>query len=315
MSILISGSIAYDYIMDFPDSFKNHILPDQIHILNVCFVVNELNKNYGGTSANIAYTMKLLGASPIIFAPLGKDGDDYIEYLKNKKIETKYIERDKTKLTGSAHITTDKDDNQITAFYNGAHSLAPQMKIEQVSEHIELAIIGPTQKEAMVGHAKQCHDQKIPFVFDPGQQITALSPQEMMATIGQAKFLIANDYEMKLIEDKTGWDGRELLNHVEVLITTLGSKGSFITTKDGEFKIKPCTPHSNDDPTGAGDAYRAGFFTAFTQGYDYQTCGQVGSVSAVYAVENYGTQNHQFTLDEFHNRYKDTYGETVSLKM
>ena len=315
MTTLISASIAYDYIMDFPDSFKNHILPDQIHILNVCFVVDELKKNYGGVAANVAYTMNLLGGKPIVFGPVGTDGKEYVSYLKKKGIETKYITTDKSKLTGSAHITTDKDDNQITAFYNGAHQVAPQMKVGDVKEKVDFAIIGPTQKEAMVGHAKECFDLKIPFVFDPGQQITALSPQELMATIGQAKFLIANDYETKLIEEKTGWDKDELLDHVEILITTLGSKGSVITTKEKVFEIEPCPPQSTDDPTGAGDAYRAGFFTAYTEGHDYQTCGQVGSVSATYAVENYGTQNHNFTLEKFHKRYKDTYGETISLQM
>ncbi|MFA4830842.1 MAG: carbohydrate kinase family protein [Patescibacteria group bacterium] len=313
MTILISGTIAYDFIMDFPDSFKNHILPDQIHILNVCFTVDKLHKNYGGTAANIAHTVKLLGGEPIVFSPMGTDGKDYLDYLNKKGINTNYIIIAKEKLTGSAHITTDKDDNQITAFYNGAHSEAAKLNISDVKEKIDFALISPTQKDAMVKHAKECYDLKIPFVFDPGQQIPALSPQELMAAIGQAKFLIGNDYEMKLIEEKTGWDGHEMLNHVGVLITTLGSKGSIITTKNKILEIMPCQPRSTDDPTGAGDAYRAGFFTAYVNGHDLKTCGQVGSVAATYAVENYGTQNHRFTLKEFEGRYRETYGETINL--
>lgn len=315
MSILISGTVAYDYIMDFPDSFKNHILPDQIHILNVCFTVDKLHKNYGGTAANIAHTVKLLGGEPIVFSPVGQDGKEYVDHLKKKKINTSYINIIKDAFTGSAHITTDKDDNQISAFYNGAHSEATELDVANVKEKIDFALISPTKKDAMIAHAKQCFDKKIPFVFDPGQQIPAFSPQELMATIGQAKFLIGNDYEMKLIENKTGWDGKEMLNHVEVLITTLGSKGSVITTKDDVFEINPCPPQSTDDPTGAGDAYRAGFFTAYVNGNDFETCGQAGSVAATYAVENYGTQNHEYTLEEFKKRYMDTYGEATNLRM
>ena len=315
MSILISGSLAYDYIMDFPDSFKNHILPDQIHILNVCFVVEQLNKNYGGVAGNIGYTMKLLGGDPIVFSPIGKDGGDYISYLKKAGINTDYIPVSEERLTSSAHITTDKDDNQITAFYNGALTEASNLSISSVKEDVKFTLISPTDKNAMIKHAKECYDLKIPFCFDPGQQITAFSPQELMAVIGQAKFLIGNDYEMKLIQEKTGWDMNEMLNHAEVLITTLGDKGSVITTKDQIFEIGVCPPISVDDPTGAGDSYRAGFFTAYAEGHDYQTCGQMGAVASTYAIENYGTQEHKFTLDEFKQRYNDTFGEVINLEL
>lgn len=315
MSVLISGSLAYDYIMDFPDSFRNHILPDQIHILNVCFVVDQLNKNYGGVAGNIGYTMKLLGGSPIVFSPIGKDGDEYISYLKKAGINTDHIPVSQDRLTSSAHITTDKDDNQITAFFNGALSEAVDLSVGNVKEDIKIALISPTDKRAMLKHAKECYDLKIPFCFDPGQQITAFNPQELMAIIGQAKFLIGNDYEMKLMQEKTGWDMNEMLNHVEVLITTLGDRGSIITTKDQNFEIGTCSPLSVDDPTGAGDAYRAGFFTGFIEGHDYQTCGQMGAVASAYAIEKYGTQEHKFTLDEFKTRYNDTFGEVINLEL
>ncbi|PIZ94555.1 MAG: carbohydrate kinase family protein [Candidatus Magasanikbacteria bacterium CG_4_10_14_0_2_um_filter_37_12] len=315
MHILISGSLAYDYIMDFPDSFKNHILPDQIHILNVCFVVDTLEKNLGGCAGNIGYTMKLLDADPIIFSPLGKDAIDYLEYFKKLGLNTNYIPISKNKNTSSAHITTDKDDNQIIAYYNGAGDEATDMNVKDIKEKIDFAIISPTKKESMIKHAKECFDLQIPFCFDPSHQLPAFTPQELMATIGQAKFYIANDYELKLTEEKTGWSKEELLDHVEVLITTLGEKGSVIATKDQIFEIKPCPPDSIEDPTGAGDAYRAGFFTAYTRGLDYQTCGQVGSVASTYAIEHYGTQNHTFTLKEFSDRYKNTYEETIDLKM
>jgi len=313
MPILISGSLAYDYIMDFPDSFKNHILPDQIHILNVCFVVDKMRKNFGGCAGNMAYTMKLLGAEPIIFAPLGSDAGDYLNWIKQNNLETKYIPTVKEKMTSAAYITTDKDDNQIIAYYNGAADKATDLSVGDVSEKIDLALITPTKKEAMLKHAKECYDKKIPFLFDPSHQLTAFTPQELMATLGMAKFYIANDYEMKLTQEKTGWDMKELLNHVDIVITTLGERGSVICAKDQTIEVGICAAQSVDDPTGAGDAYRAGFFSAYVEGHDLKTCGQVGAAAATYAVENYGTQNHRFTSDEFSNRYEKAFNNKFVL--
>lgn len=317
MNILISGSLAYDYIMDFPDSFKNHILQDQLHILNVCFVVDELQKNFGGTAGNIAYTMKLLGGNPIIIGALGKDANEYIEWFKTNNIQTKNIAISNEKMTSSAHITTDKDDNQITAFYPGAGGEAQDILLDNkgnlygTNSKVTLGLISPAEKKTMLRHALQLHNAEIPFCFDPGQQITALSPQELMATIGQAKFLIGNDYEMKLIQEKTGWNTTEILNHVEMIIITLGEKGSVITNKHGILEIKSCSPKSIEDPTGAGDAYRAGFFWGYAKGLEIKTCAQVASVSASYAIEHYGTQKHTFTFSEFENRYSRQYGEPI----
>ena len=311
MAVLISGSLAYDYIMDFPDSFKNHILPDQLHILSVSFVVDQLKKNFGGTAGNIGYTMKLLGGEPIITAPLGSDGGDYFNHLKKYHIATDHIFVVDEVNTASAHIVTDKDDNQITAFYPGALNEIPKIMENLKLESIELAIIAATKKETMIEHAKICYEQKIPMVFDPGQQMTALDARELCMLIGQAKFLIANDYEMKLMQEKTEWDMEEMLKNVEMIITTRGEKGSTITHKEGSIDIAPCPPMSVDDPTGAGDAYRAGFFTAYVRGENLKTCGQVASVAATYAVEHYGTQNHMFTKKEFAERYRETYGEEI----
>lgn len=314
MPTLISGSLAYDYIMDFPDSFKNHILPDQIHILNVCFVVEKMQKNFGGCAGNIAYTMKLLGGDPIVMAPLGSDSRDYQDHFQKNEIENKYIVISKDKLSSSAYITTDKDDNQIIAYYNGASDEAIDLHVTEVKEEIEFAMIVPTKKDAMIIHAKECYEKKIPFVFDPSHQLTAFDARELCMLIGQAKFYIANDYEMKLTQEKTGWDMAEMLKNIEVVITTLGEKGSVISTKDEIIEIPPCPAISVDDPTGAGDAYRAGFFTAYTKGNNLKTCGQAGAVAATYAIENYGTQNHTFTVAEFEKRYLETYNEEIKLQ-
>lgn len=311
MSVLISGSLAYDHIMDFPDSFKNHLLPDQLHIINVCFVIEKMKRNIGGCATNIAYTMKLLDSDPIILGPIGSDGAELLDFLTKQQISIKYIEKSKKLMTSAAYITTDKDDNQIIAYYNGAADEAVNMHVPEVKEHISLALIAPTKKDAMLAHAKECFDHKIPFCFDPSHQLTAFSDQELVRTIGQAKFYIANDYELKLTEEKTGWDTDELLNHVEILIITLGERGSIIRTKDQSIEIAPCPVNSVNDPTGAGDAYRGAFFAGYERGHNLKTCGQMASVAAAYAIEHYGTVNHSYTKKEFEERYENTYGEPL----
>lgn len=315
MSILISGSLAYDYIMDFPDTFKNHIMQGRVHMLNVCFVVDELKKHFGGTAGNIGYTMKLLGAEPIIASALGKDAEEYLSHLRAHGIETDHILVSPRHMTASAHITTDKDDNQITAFYSGAAEDAMDMDISPALDRAVFGMVSPTKKEVMIAHAKALSERGIPFCFDPGQQVTAFTAQELMMLIGQSTFVIGNDYEMALLQEKTGWDMKEMLRHTGAVITTLGARGSVIRAPERSIEIAPCPPRSVDDPTGAGDAYRAGFFASHAAGHDLETCGRVGSVAATYAVERTGTQNHSFTTAEFEARYKEAYGNTVQLRM
>ncbi len=315
MSILVSGSLAYDYIMNFPDTFRNHLLPDQLHILNVCFTVDRLERGWGGTGGNIVFTINMLGAEPTIVSVVGKDGEAYLNYLEAAGISTKYIVQDVKRFTASAYITTDNDDNQVTAFYNGPLERAIETSVHSFKEKFSLAIISPTDKNVMQKHIKECRELGIKAVFDPGQQITTFNDVELRTTLCQSAFVIGNDYEIKLLQERTGWDAHEILKNVPVMITTLGDKGSIVTTAEGEvFDIKPCPPESVDDPTGAGDAYRAGFFVGVEKGLDYQTCGQMGSVAASYAVESYGTQHHKFTLKEFKDRYKKTYGVDLKIK-
>lgn len=312
-SVLISGSIAYDYIMDFPDSFRHHIMPDQLHILNVAFVVDKLEKNLGGTAANIAYTMKLLGyAEPLILSCIGKDYKEYEAHWEEHGINTDYILQRLDTYTASAHITTDKDDNQITAFYAGALGQDDDLDVSNITQEIELAIIAPTKKETMLRHVKQCAEKHIPSCFDPGQQITAFTPQELMLAIGQATYLIGNDYEIKLIEQKTGWGSKELLDHVEVVITTLGAQGVRISTKEECINIPAAAVQSVEDPTGAGDAFRAGFFSALAAGHTYETCGRIGAVAASYAIEHYGTQVQWYSKNDMHQRYIASFGSSPS---
>ncbi|MBI4272512.1 carbohydrate kinase family protein [Candidatus Uhrbacteria bacterium] len=308
-NILISGSLAYDSIMDFPGRFKDHILPDQIHILNVCFLVDDISKNYGGCAGNIAYTMKLFGANPIILSVLGKDGREYYNYLRTHGISTKYIAEHESRLTSYASILTDKDDNQITAYHNGASDHAGDLRIEDVSEEYGLGMVVPTLREAMITHARSFASKKIPFVFDPGQQLPGFSGKELEELLPRCSFYIVNDYEMRLTEKITGHTQEELSKTIKTLIITRGAQGSQVFSNHGAemMEVRASAPRQIVDPTGAGDAYRAGFFWAYAQKKDLTTCARTGSVSAAYAIEQYGTQNHCFSLEEFERRYQETY--------
>ena len=313
MATLISGSLAFDVIMDFPGKFKDHILPDKIHMLNVAFQVDTLERQFGGCSGNIAYTMKLLGGDPIILAPLGRDGGDYIEHFKSVGINTSYIPIRLDGFTSSAHMITDRDHNQIIAFHTGAGDQASMQSVSDVREPIELALLTPAHKDATIRHARECKAGKIPFVFDPSHQLGTFSKEELIELIDMADFYIGNDYELALTLEKTGWTEAELAKHAGTLIVTLGEKGSKITAPSGVFEIPICPVEKVVDPTGAGDAYRAGFFTAYTLGHDLETCGRVGAVAATYAIEQYGTQRHHFSLANFKARYKQAHQSDLSL--
>ena len=312
MSILVSGSLVYDHIMNFPDSFKSHILPDQIHVLNVCFMVDRLDRSWGGTGGNIAFGLKMLGLDPVLVSAVGSDGKDYVNYLARHGINVENILLDKKTPTASAYITTDVDDNQISAFYNGPLDTAKNIDIKKI-KGVGLAIISPTHKEVMKKHLKDCFEIGVKTVFDPGQQITVFSGQELQQMISQSYFVIGNDYEIKLLQERTGWDTQEILKNAKVMITTLGDRGSVVTTSEGEeIEIGACPPRSFDDPTGAGDAFRAGFFAGYELGYNWKVCGQMGSVMASYAIESYGTQV-KFTKEDFVARYEETFKEKIIL--
>lgn len=314
MAILVSGSIAYDYIMSFPGTFKEHILPDSIHILNVSFVVDQLEKDYGGVAGNITYTMGVLGAEPILLGTFGKDGAEYKRYLSEKGVITTYAPVDESDLTSAAHIVTDQDDNQITAFYPGIARTEKSFPIADIAEKAELAFISPTRKDIMLRHARECEEENIPIVLDLGQRLTDFTEDDLQELISQASIFISNDYELKMASDKSGWDPEKILEETGILITTLGKEGSRITTKDGEvIEVPTGVPKKLVDPTGAGDAYRAGFFSAYVKGIGLKECAQAGSAAAVFAVEQHGTQNPSFSLESFRERYREIYEEEAPL--
>ena len=305
--ITISGSLAHDTIMNFPDSFKNHILPDKIHQLNLSFLVEKFTKNFGGCAGNIAYNLALLNENSAVVGILGTDGDKYLAHLKDLKIDTDLILTKPDSATAAATIITDQDDNQISAFYPGAVVPPSDLPLFVAEKKPNLVLLSPTAIAATVNHALLCERENIPFVFDPGQQTPAFSPPELLSLIKRAAFLIGNDYEIEMISRRLDLTLEELLQNVPTVIITRGAAGSIIRTKNEIIEISAARVESVEDPTGAGDAYRAGFFTGFLRGQELLICGQMGSVAAAYAVEHHGTQNHKFTENEFINRLNQNY--------
>ena len=307
MSALICGSIAYDTIMVFHDRFKHHILPEQVHILNVSFLVPDLRREYGGCAGNIAYNLKLLGAHPLPMASVGKDFQPYGEWLAYCGISQEFIRVVNDSFTAQAYITTDMDDNQITAFHPGAMSFSHLNQIPS-NQGIKLGIVAPDGKDGMIQHAEQFASAGIPFIFDPGQGMPMFNGEELLRFIDQATWVTLNDYEAQLMQDRTGKTPAQLARQVDALIVTRGSNGSLIYI-DGEcLEIPAAKPKAVLDPTGCGDAYRAGLLFGLLEGMDWPTTGRIASLMGAIKVETAGTQNHSFSLSEFRARYEENFG-------
>ena len=297
-NVLICGSMAYDSIMVFNDYFKNHILPDQIHKLSVSFYVPELKKNFGGTAGNIAYNLSLLKTSPLIMATVGEDFQPYVERLSKYEIIQDYIKKIPDTFTAQAYITTDLDDNQITAFHPGAMTQSHQNSISLITESISLAIISPDGKDGMIQHANECVEKNIPFLFDPGQGLPMFNKEELIIFIDQAHYIALNDYELQLVLDKTNLTLSKLASSVDALMVTKGSQGSSIYSKGEEIIIDSVPIKIPVDPTGCGDAYRAGLIYGILNKYDWNKTGQLASVMGAIKIKSQGGQNHTATLSE-----------------
>lgn len=316
MKIFVSGSLAYDHIMDFPDYFKNHILPEKIHLINVSFTIRDLKENFGGTAGNIAYNLSLLEEYPVILATAGNDFAKYQDWLAKRNIDISKIKIIQETQTAAAYIMTDQADNQITAFHPGAMRFSAGIDEKIFSGEMpenNLAIVAPGNTENMVELARVYQKIKLPYIFDPGQAIPALGAEQLIDCLTGSKMLVSNDYELQLILEKTGMTEQQLFDKTETVVTTLGEKGSLIKTKGGIMEIKPAKPKNSSDPTGAGDAYRAGFIKGLASGYSLEKCGRLASVVSVYTVEKYGTQTHQFNWRELQKRYKDNYDEDLQI--
>jgi len=302
MQTLICGSLAFDTIMVFQDKFKHHILPEKIHMLNVAFLVPEMRREFGGTAGNIAYNMNLLQDKPLIMATVGEDFAPYTSWLDSNGIPSTHIKSIPGNFTAQAFITTDLDDNQITAFHPGAMNESHQNSVKDTTD-VALAIIAPDGRDGMFQHARECHEAGIPFLFDPGQGLPMFNGEELMHFIELADYLAVNDYEAQLLQEKTGHSLEALASKVKALIVTLGASGSQIYADGKRFDIPSVKAMAVVDPTGCGDAYRAGLLYGIARGWDWPTCGRLASVMGAIKIESRGGQNHKPTREEIEHIY------------
>jgi len=296
--------------MVFHDKFKNHILPDKVHMLNVSFLVPSLRREFGGCAGNIAYNLKLLGEDPVPMATVGTDFSPYAEWLAKCGINTTHIKQIEGTYTGQAFITTDIEDNQITAFHPGAMNMSHENSVSSAAD-ITHGIVSPDGRDGMIKHAEQFAEEDIPFIFDPGQGMPMFDEKDLLTFIEQASWITLNDYEAELMKERTGLSPHEIAERVSALIVTLGSKGSQIYTSGQRFDIPPAVTKTVNDPTGCGDAYRAGLLYGLSNDMDWETTGRIASLMGSIKVEVNGTQNHSFTIDEFYSMFRDVYGRDI----
>ncbi len=306
-TIIVSGSLAYDRIMDFPGHFHEHILPDKIRTLNVAFQVNGVREKFGGTAGNIAYALFLMGQKPVISATIGRDYHRYFEWLAANAIPMDKIKVIDDEFTASAYITTDLSDNQITGFNPGAMKYSSELDFDALDPDETILIVSPGNLDDMVSYPQACKARGIEYIFDPGQSLPMLGREGLMEAIEGSKILISNDYELNLIMTKTGLGKKALLGLTGAIITTLGELGSRILTAGGEVRVPTGKTRQVLDPTGAGDSYRGGLLTGLVQGKAIEDCARMGSVCASFSVEYVGTQEYRFAPDEFTERFEMCY--------
>ena len=306
MRTLICGSIAYDTIMVFRDRFKNHILPDQLHILNVAFLVPDLRREFGGCAGNIAYSLGMLGGAPLVMATVGDDYLPYDERLKKLNLSQEHVRRIPGTFTAQAFITTDLDDNQITAFHPGAMNYSHENHVHE-AKGATLGIIAPDGRDGMLQHAREFHAAGVPFIFDPGQGLPMFSGEELSGFLNLASYVTVNDYEGRMLEERTGKKLEELAREVKALVVTLGARGSLVMTNGRRLEIPSVKPEAVADPTGCGDAYRAGLLYGIAAGLDWTVTGRIASLLGSIKIARRGGQNHQFTRDEIASRYQEAF--------
>lgn len=301
-NIVVSGSLAYDRIMVFPGHFADHILPDKIHSINVCFQVNGMQEKFGGTAGNIAYGLKMMGEDPMISAAIGSDYQHYFDWLQKNGISIDRIKVIEDEFTAGAYITTDKADNQITGFNPGAMKCSSSLDFDRIEPDKTMLIVSPGNLGDMVNYPRMCNERGIEYIFDPGQSLPMLEATELIEAVEGCRALICNDYEKELFMNKTGLEEGELLERAGAVIVTMGELGSRVYTREGEIRIAPAGPKQVVDPTGAGDAYRGGLLCGLVRGKDIEASARMGSACASFAVECYGTQSYSFTPEEFQKR-------------
>ena len=305
MSIVCTGSVAYDYLMKFPGYFKDHILPENIGTLSLSFLVESMTRVRGGIAPNIAYSLALLGeVRPIVFATVGEDFSADLLWLSDKGINTNYIKTIKNEFTASFFANTDRSNSQIASFYPGAMTAARDYSLNELKEKPDLVIISPNDPDAMNRYVAECSDLDIPYIYDPSQQIVRMKGEDIRRGVESATSLFVNEYEFQLLQKHTGLSQKDILSIVKFLVVTLGEKGSVIFSDDQEFNIPAAMVNEIIDPTGVGDAYRAGFLRGYRLGFDWTLCGQMGSLSSAYCLEQQGTQNHKYDISGFIERFR-----------
>jgi len=310
MSVLICGSLAYDTIMVFHDRFRNHILPDKLHVLSVSFLVPQLRREFGGCAGNIAYNLKLLGGDPLPMATVGRDIDPYCRWMDKWGIDHRYVTRIDSEYTAQAFITTDLDDNQITAFHPGAMNSAHLNDVRGVSG-ATIGIVSPDGREAMIEHASQFAECGIPFIFDPGQGLPMFDGDDLRRFMDLATWLTVNDYEWEVVRERTGLDVAAVVSMVDALVVTRGARGSVVHTRGARIEIPPARAGDTIDPTGCGDAFRAGLLHGLVNEMDWETTGRLASLMGALKVEHPGTQNHHCTRADLESRFRESFGRSL----
>ena len=313
MDILITGSVAYDYLMTFPGLFKEQILPERLSSISLSFLVDSMSKQRGGIAPNIAYTMALLGEKPRVMATVGEDFSDYRAWLESKGVDTSLMKVVPGEFTASFFATTDQASAQIASFYPGAMGHSSVQSIKDLNHKPDLVVVSPSAPDAMMKFPAECRDLGIKYLYDPSQQVLRLEGNELARDMEGAYFLFCNDYEFGLVSKKTGWDLKQILRHVKVLVVTRGKDGANLYT-DGEEYFIPTVPEREIvDPTGVGDAFRGGFLMGYARGFDWTLCGEIGSLAAVYCLECRGPQSHSYTKKEFVERFRQQFDDKKKL--
>ncbi|MBN1642271.1 MAG: carbohydrate kinase family protein, partial [Anaerolineae bacterium] len=312
MTIVVTGSVAFDYIMSFPGRFTDHILPDKLDRISLSFLVDDMRRVYGGCAPNIAYSLALLGERPMIMATAGRDAEPYRDWLAESGVDTSLLCICDDCFTASFFVSTDRDQNQIASFYTGAMARACELSMYAVPD-AEIAILSPNDPAAMVKYADECRTLGIPYIYDPGQQVARVGGDELLAGLTGAQILIMNDYEYSILQIKTGLDEGQLLDRVGTIIITQGEDGSRIVSGDGQVWVPIARPHAVREPTGVGDAYRAGLIVGRVHGYPWPVTGRIAALAAAYVIEEPGPQPKPYTLPEFVARYRENFGHTPEL--
>lgn len=308
---ILTGTVAYDFIMDFPGRYDDHILPDQLHKINLSFIVNKFEKRRGGTAGNASYSLSLLKTPHILFAYAGRDFDEYKKDFKKFGIPTNNVKIDTGTYTSTGFAITDKNNNQIWGFFYGASDNIPKLDLKSVASKKDTVLVGPAGTKGTVHFVNQCIEHSIPFIFDPGFTLTDMDDANLSKGIENAKIIIGNDYEIEILKRRV--KSFDNATSSKILITTLGKDGATVKTEGKEIFIKPVKVKEAIDPTGAGDAFRSGLIAGLERNFDIITSAQMGSVAASYAVEKYGAQEHVYTIAGFKNRYRQTYKTLLNL--